>query len=159
MNGDSEMPFWVVGQPHASEQSQLPWALFYAVSAEYRQALGLELVRGRFITPDDTERSPFVTVIDEELARSVFGTKNPIGEHLHFDIINVEYEIVGIVRHVRHWGLDSDATARIRSQMYFPFRQIPDAVMPVLANGSSWVVRSSLPAGPLAEQSSEPSLR
>ena len=91
MNGDSEMPFWVVGQPHATEQSQLPWALFYAVSAEYRQALGLELVRGRFITPSDTEHSPFVTVIDEELARTVFGTKNPIGEHLHFDIINVEY--------------------------------------------------------------------
>jgi len=152
MNGDSEMPFWVVGQPHAAEQSQLPWALFYAVSAEYRQALGLELVRGRFVTPNDTEHSPFVTVIDEELARTVFGTKNPIGEHLHFDIINVEYEIVGIVRHVRHWGLDSDATARIRSQMYFPFRQIPDAVMPVIANGASWVVRSSLPAGPLAEQ-------
>jgi predicted permease len=152
MNGDSEMPFWVVGQPHPAEQSQLPWALFYAVSAEYRQALGLELVRGRFITPTDTEHSPFVTVIDEELARTVFGAKNPIGEHLHFDIINVEYEIVGIVRHVRHWGLDSDATARIRSQMYFPFRQIPDGVMPVIANGASWLVRSSLPAGPLAEQ-------
>jgi predicted permease len=152
MSGDSEMPFWVVGQPHATEQSQLPWALFYAVSAQYRQALGLELVRGRFITPEDTERSPFIVVIDEELARTVFGTKNPIGEQLHFDIINVEYEIVGIVRHVRHWGLDSDATARIRSQMYFPFRQIPDPVMPVIANGSSWVVRSSLPAGPLAEQ-------
>jgi predicted permease len=152
MSGDSEVPFWVVGEPHADEQSKLPWALFYMVSAEYRQAFGLTLLRGRFITPDDTEKAPFVVVIDEELARSQFPSKDPIGQRMHLAIIDVEYEIVGIVRHVRHWGLDSDDTARIRSQMYLPFRQLPDAITPIVANGSDWVVRSRLAPGVLAEQ-------
>ena len=152
MSGDSEVPFWVVGEPHADEQSKLPWALFYTVSAEYRQAFGITLLRGRFITPDDTEKAPFVVVVDEELARSQFPSKDPIGQRLHLAIIDVEYEIVGIVRHVRHWGLDSDDTARIRSQMYLPFRQLPDAIMPIVANGSDWVVRSRLAPGVLADQ-------
>jgi putative ABC transport system permease protein len=152
MSGDSEVPFWVVGEPHADEQSKLPWALFYTVSAEYRQAFGLTLLRGRFITPADAAKAPFVVVIDEELARSQFQSKDPIGQRLHLSIIDVEYEIVGIVRHVRHWGLDSDDTARIRSQLYLPFRQLPDAIMPMAANGSDWIVRSRLAPGVLADQ-------
>jgi putative ABC transport system permease protein len=152
MAGDSEVPFWVAGQPHAAEQSKLPWALFYMVSPEYRPAFGLQLLRVRFIEPQDTEKAPFVVVIDEELARSAFGSKDPIGERLHLAIIDVEYQVVGIVRHVRHWGLDGDATARVRSQMYMPFRQLPDNVMPLAANGSNWVVRSRLAPGVLDEQ-------
>ena len=152
MTGDSEVPFWVVGQPHATEQSKLPWGLFYMVSSEYRPAMGIQLVRGRFVTPQDTEKSRFVVVIDEELARTHFGAKDPIGERLHLAIIDVEYDVVGIVRHVRHWGLDSDVTARVRAQMYLPFRQLPDTVMPLTANGSNWVVRSGLAHGVLQEQ-------
>jgi predicted permease len=152
MTGDSEVPFWVAGRPHPTEQSELPWALFYMVAGDYRPAFGLTLMRGRFITPQDTEDSPFVAVIDEELARTAFGSTNPIGERLHLAIIDTEYEIVGIVRHVHHWGLDRDATARVRAQMYLSFRQLPDAVMPLVANGSSWIVRSRLAPGVLEEE-------
>ena len=152
MTGDSEVPFWVVGQPHPAEQSQLPWALFYTVSGDYRPAFGLQLVRGRFLAPQDTERSPYVAVIDEDLARTAFGSRDPIGERLHLAIIDSEYEVIGIVRHVRHWGLDSDPTARVRAQMYLSFRQLPDPVMPVIANESNWVVRSRLAPGVLEEQ-------
>jgi predicted permease len=152
MTGDSEVPFWVVGEPHATEQSQLPWGLFYMVSGEYRPAFGLTLLRGRFITPQDTEKAPYVVVIDEELARQYFPSKDPIGQRLHMAIIDSEYEIVGIVRHVRHWGLDSDATARVRAQMYMSFPQLPDAVIPLLANSSNWVVRSRLAPGVLEQQ-------
>jgi predicted permease len=152
MSGDSEVPYWVAGEPHATEQSQLPWALFYTVSGDYRPAFGVQLLRGRFLTAADTEKSPNVAVIDEELARLSFPSKDPIGQRLHLAIIDVEFEIVGIVRHVRHWGLDSDATARVRAQMYLAFRQLPDAVMPLAANGSQWVVRSRLAPGVLEEQ-------
>jgi len=152
MTGDSEVPFWVAGQPHPAEQSQLPWALFYMVSGDYRPAFGLRLVRGRFVGPQDTEKSPYVAVIDEELARTAFGSRNPIGERVHLAIIDTEYEVVGIVRHVRHWGLDSDPTARVRSQMYLSFRQLPDPVMPMAANGSNWIVRSNLAPGVLEAQ-------
>ena len=54
--------------------------------------------------------------------------------------------------HVRHWGLDRDATERIRSQMYIPFDQLPDAIMPAATNGSGWIVRTAVASGVMAEQ-------
>jgi predicted permease len=152
MTGDSELPFWIVGEPHPEEQSQLPWALFYVVSPEYQKALGLRLIRGRFIDARDTEHAPYSIVIDEELARLAFPSKDPLAERLHLPIVNADYQIVGIVGHVRHWGLERDTTAKIRSQMYIPFRQLPDAIMPAAANGSGWVLRTTVAPGVMAEQ-------
>ena len=152
MTGDSELPFWVVGRPHPTEQSQMPWALFYCVSSGYQKAFGLRMVRGRFIEQTDTENAPYVVVIDDELARTVFPGQDPIGQQLHFDIVNADYRIVGIVGHVNHWGLDRDGTQRIRSQMYFPFRQLPDAIMPVAASQAAWVLRTPVASGIMAAQ-------
>jgi predicted permease len=152
MTGDSDVPFWITGRPHATEQTQLPWALFYLVSPDYEKAFGLRLLRGRFVTASDTSKSPYVAVIDEELAKAQFPDEDPLGKSLHLDIINADYEIVGVVGHVRHWGLDQDATARIRSQIYVPFGQLPDGIIPIAANGSSWVLRTALAPGVMTEQ-------
>jgi predicted permease len=152
MTGDSELMYYVSGEPHPDEVSKLPMALFYMVSPEYRQAFGLKVIRGRFITSADTERAAKVAVIDEEFARRAFGTRDPIGRRITLAIINEEYEVVGIVGHVRHWGLDSDAAGPVQAQMYLSFRQLPDAIMPVAANGSNWIVKSRLDAGVLGEQ-------
>lgn len=152
MAGDSELMYYVSGEPHAEEISKLPMSLFYMVSPEYRQAFGLKLLRGRFIAAADTERSAKVVVIDEEFARRSFGARDPMGRRLTLAIINEEYEVVGVVAHVRHWGLDSDEAGPVRAQMYLPFRQLPDAIMPVTANGSNWIVKSSLASGVLAAQ-------
>jgi predicted permease len=152
MNGDSELPFWISGRPHATEQTQMPWALFYLVRAEYQKTFGLHLLRGRFLNTTDTERAPYVAVIDEELAKANFRNEDPLGKRLHLDIVNADYEVVGVVGHVRHWGLDRDATERIRSQMYIPFDQLPDAIMPAATNGSGWIVRTAVASGVMAEQ-------
>jgi ABC-type antimicrobial peptide transport system permease subunit len=52
-------------------------------------------------------------------------------------------EVVGVVGHVKHWGLDADATAKVHSQMYIPFRQFPDSVMNLAAGNSGFVVRTA----------------
>ncbi len=36
------------------------------------------------------------------------------------------FEVVGVVGHVRHWGLGSDDQAQVRAQFYYPFAQLPD---------------------------------
>ena len=79
-------------------------------------------------------------------------TKIRSARRLHLDIVNADYEVVGVVGHVRHWGLDRDATERIRSQMYIPFDQLPDAIMPAATNGSGWIVRTTVASGVMAEQ-------
>jgi len=60
----------------------------------------------------------------------------------------VPMEIVGIAGHVSHWGLDSDTTARVRSELYLPFSQVPDQFMKGTAASSVFVVRTG--ADPLA---------
>jgi ABC-type antimicrobial peptide transport system permease subunit len=56
--------------------------------------------------------------------------------------MSVPMEIIGIVGHVNHWGLDSDSTARVRSELYLPFSQVPDQFMKGTAAASVFVVRT-----------------
>jgi predicted permease len=140
---DSEMPYWVEGKPKPAEQSQMDMALFYAVSPEYFDVMHIPLLRGRFLAAQDTEKAPCVTVIDTEMAKKAFGDQDPIGQRIHTEILPMTCEVVGLAGHVKHWGLDSDATSKVRSQMYLAFRQFPDGVMALASRGFDWVVRTS----------------
>jgi predicted permease len=143
MGGDSEVPYWVEGRPKPAEQSQMDLALFYGVSPDYLNIMRIPLLRGRFVTSQDTENSPCVAVIDQDFQRKAFPTQDPIGQRINLDLIGMQCEIVGIVGHVKQWGLDADATAKVHSQMYFEFRQFPDRIMDVVSSGSAFVLRTA----------------
>jgi predicted permease len=141
MGGDSELPYWVEGRPKPAEQSQMDLALFYGVSPDYLAIMRIPLLRGRFLTSQDNENSPCVVVIDQEFQRKAFPTQDPLGQRINLDLIGMQCEIVGIVGHIKQWGLDSDAAAKVHSQMYLEFRQFPDRVMDVVSSGSAFVLR------------------
>jgi predicted permease len=128
MSGDSEFPFWVDGKPKPANTSEMSPSLFYMVEPGYLKAMQIPLKQGRFFTQDDSEHSPAVVVIDESFAREYFPNQSAIGQHIHVGIINTAPEVIGIVGHVKHWGLDVDGDAKhpIRAQAYMPFMQIPD---------------------------------
>jgi putative ABC transport system permease protein len=66
------------------------------------------------------------------------------------------FEIVGVVGHVRHWGLASDDQAKIRAQIYYPFSQLPDSLMHRWSQLMSIAVRTELaPLGEVASLRSE----
>ena len=92
----------------------MKWALSYVVEADYLKVMGIPLERGRFLTPQDNERSSPVIVIDDQFARRHFGDRDPIGRRINLDILNITAEIVGVVGHVRQWGLDEEAASPIR---------------------------------------------
>src|SRR5581483_329718 len=150
MSTDSELPYWVEGRPKPAEQSQMDLALFYGVAPEYLSIMRIPLLRGRFITSQDTENSPCVLVIDQDFQRKAFPTQDPLGQRINFDLMAMQCEIVGVVGHVKQWGLDADATAKVRSQIYFGFRQFPDRVMDLLSGGSAFVVRTGGSGSPYA---------
>ncbi len=85
--------------------------------------------------------------MDEVLARKYFGNESPIGKRLFLEIGQTEFpaEIVGVAAHVKQWGLDTDDTESLRSQLYFPFMQLPDATMALSPMGMGAVVRSKGP--------------
>ena len=142
MTGDSEVPFWIEGQPKPATDSEMKTALFYIVEPDYLKAMGISLERGRFLTPADNERSRFVVVIDEQFARLHFPGQNPIGQHVNIAILNKAAEVVGIVGHVKQWGLAEDAKSPVLAQFYMPVSQVPDQFMPLLARGGFFVART-----------------
>lgn len=147
MSGDSELPFWKEGQPKPATQDEMTEALFYLVEPDYLKAMGTPLLRGRFFTGQENERAPAVVVIDEVFARKYYPNEDPIGKRINIAILDSQPEIIGIAGHVKHWGLDSDATATIQAQIYLPFMQIPDRLMPLVASGIGLVARTQGPPG------------
>src|SRR5437879_12747917 len=103
----------------------------------------IPLQRGRFLTAQDNEHSPHVIVIDDVVARKFFGDQDPVGKRVIMDSKGGgAAEIVGVVGHVKQWGLDSDDKQSLRAQLYFPFMQLPDGAMqPSSWSGTGVVVR------------------
>ena len=149
LQGDSEVPFWLGGQPKPPTQAEMKETLFYTVQPDYLKVMGIPLQRGRFLTSADNEHSPVVTVIDERFAQLHFGNQDPIGKHINFDILDVTAEIVGVAGHVKQWGLDADATSSIQAQCYFHMAQIPDQFVRLIGGTTGIVLRTA--GSPLAQ--------
>jgi len=147
MSGDDEWLFWLDGKPKPTTRNEMNWVIDYVVDPDYLKIMQTPLRNGRFFTPQDDENAPKVVVVDEVLAQKYFGTENPIGKRLFLEIGQSEFpaEIVGVAGHVKQWGLDTDDTESLRSQLYFPFMQLPDAVMALSPMGMGAVVRSKGP--------------
>ncbi len=80
-------------------------------------------------------------MIDDVLAAHLFPGQDPIGRQFSMVILG-PVQIVGVVGHVKQWGLDSDDTNKIRDQIYFPVWQIPDKFMTEGVAGLTLVLRS-----------------
>ena len=139
---DSSLPFWIEGQPKPANDNDMPQAMFYLVEAGFQQAMGMTLERGRFVTPQDNENTPVVVDIDDAFARTYFPNKDPIGKHINLVHFNVQPEIVGVVGHIKQWGLGTDAKSATEAQFYYPFMQIPEKLMPMVADAVAVVLRT-----------------
>jgi predicted permease len=124
-------------------ENDMTWALNYVVDPHYLKVMGIPLQRGRFFTQRDDEHSPRVAVIDDVLARTYFPNQDPVGRRIHLHGVDGKVEIVGVVGHVKQWGLDQDDTQQLRAQMYVPCMQQPDAFIKLTATGIGVAVRSS----------------
>ncbi|HXT85814.1 MAG TPA: ABC transporter permease, partial [Verrucomicrobiae bacterium] len=143
MAGDDEQLFWFEGQPKPTSQNDMNWALRYVIEPGYLQAMKIPLERGRFFTEQDNEHAPLVAVIDDVFAQKFFGNQDPIGKSINLAGPNKPAEIIGIVGHVKHWGLDTDDSQTLRAQIYLPYMQLGDDDMALVPPGTTSVVRYS----------------
>jgi putative ABC transport system permease protein len=101
------------------------------VTAGYLETLGVPLLRGRFVTQSDTEKAPYVAVINQAAVRQYFPDVDPIGRRIQLGAIpdaSVPWmEIVGIVG-----DLKQDLAGDPKAEMYVPVRQ-GDSLLPVFA--------------------------
>ena len=143
MESDDEVGFWPEGQPQPTRLADYSSALEYVVEPEYLQTMGIRLLRGRFISDADDERSERVAVIDNSFAQKYFPGQDPLGKHVKifdFDADPSErswigFTIVGVVGHVNQFGLADDATQPLQAQMYRSVMQGSDVFTKNTAQG------------------------
>jgi predicted permease len=138
---DDEDLFWLEGQPKPASESEMNWALSYVVEEDFLKVMGIPLRRGRFFTARDNERAQHMVVIDDVFARKFFPDQDPIGKRVILNNKGGLAEIVGVVGHVKQWGLDSDDKQALRAQLYFPYMQLPDEAMRLSSTGTGVLVR------------------
>ena len=127
-------------------QSQSPEALASAVTPGFLNTMRLPLMRGRFLDENDRLDTRQVVVIDEHMARHAFGEQDPIGKLLWIPAMGKNpVQVVGVVGHVRHWGLAEDDLSRVQDQIYYPLAQVPDRLVRLFSSVMSIVVRTNVP--------------
>lgn len=120
--GANNPAFVIEGRPPAQD-GQEPNGILYITSTDYLQTLGITLLRGRSFSPHDTPSTPPVALIDEVFARQYFPNEEALGKRLRQSGSTESREIIGIVRHVEHTGLEGLSASR--GEVYFSFNQIP----------------------------------
>ena len=79
-------------------------------SENFFRALGIRLLRGRLLSPEDIQGARPVAVVNETLVRSFFGKSDPIGRSLRPDeppgaAAPQQLQIIGVVADARNRGL------------------------------------------------------
>jgi predicted permease len=148
--GENNLPYWA--SPVPPPNNQTPVALASGVTPDYLNVMGIPLRQGRFFNDDDRIGHPLVVVIDEVLAQHAFGHEDAVGKPLWIPSISKDpVQIVGVVGHVRHWGLAGDDQSRVRDQIYYPFAQVPDPLLHLFSSFMSIAIRTNAPPPNLVE--------
>lgn len=126
MDSDDEQVFWPVGQPKPKSENEMNWAVDYIISPDYLKVMSIPLRQGRFLSERDKEHAPLAVVVDDVLARKYYPNQDPVGKWINMNDWAQPAEIVGVVGHVKQWGLDRDDTQSLRAQLYLHCMQMPD---------------------------------
>ena len=139
---DTSLPFWVEGDPKPATLHDMPQVMCYLVEAGFQQAMGITLEQGRFVSAHDDEHAPLAIDVDDDFVRTYFPDQNPIGRRINIAAFDVQAEIVGVVGHIKQWRLDADPKSAVEAQIFYPFMQLPEKLMPLAANGVAVVLRT-----------------
>jgi predicted permease len=122
--GNNQVPYYTsAAKPPENEKR---FVLANSVTPDYLNVMRIPLLRGRFFTDQDRSDSESVVVIDDVMAQQAFPGEDPIGKYIWLDLGSDPARVVGVVGHVRYWGLAADDQAKVRATLYYTFAQLPD---------------------------------
>ena len=120
-----DTPFEIVGRPQ--QATDAPSAVYYPVTPNFFQTMKIAMLRGRDFTTHDTASSPWVTIVNETMARRFWPNEDPIGKHIKIDLSPDDQprEIIAVVH-------DTPSNPQQKSQqpaIYVPFFQtVPNII-------------------------------
>ena len=103
--GGSSTSLRVAGAPPPTDPGDLPQFSLNVVTPGYFEALRLRLRAGRAFTGLDGAAAPPVLVVNETLAREVFGGQPAVGRRLLMAGVDEPWEVIGVVADIRYRGL------------------------------------------------------
>lgn len=118
----------IVGQPPAANPNERPGSAFQMVTAEYADALGIQISKGRNLNERDTATSPRVALVNEYFVERFFSGVDPIGQRILADEVipgrprgqPIEWQVVGVFHNIRGAGMREDFP-----EIDVPFAQSP----------------------------------
>jgi putative ABC transport system permease protein len=89
-------------------------AELHSVSSAYFATMGIALVTGRFLVPEDTTTARTAVVLSESAARQLFGEDPAVGKQVIFDQPGSKrMDVVGVAHDVRFRSVDAASSAAI----------------------------------------------
>ena len=123
--GGNAAVFRVEGTAPPTDPRDLQQARVNVVSPGYFDVMRLRLRSGRAFTRLDGAESPLVLVVNETLARELFGGEPAVGRRLLPVGAGPEpWEVIGVVADVRYTGLTIDES---QAEAYVPLHQLEHA--------------------------------
>ena len=112
-------PVFTSGESSSSRTRQL--IRNNAVGPDFFEAMGLPLLTGRGFGAQDTETSPKVAVISEEMAAQLFPGSSPLGKRFGLGAPehSEDIEVIGVVRDAKY----GDLTEETKPMAYYPYSQ------------------------------------
>jgi putative ABC transport system permease protein len=135
--------FQIVGR-QVVQTGQRPICDFKVVSPGYFRAMALRVRRGRPLLEPDTFGAPYVTVINETMARMYFPGVDPVGQQLLMQekrpgtAEEIPWTIVGVLADERLTPFDD---RREHPAAYVPIDQVPTMLVGLVVRSASDPVR------------------
>jgi predicted permease len=130
----------------------------------FLETMGMSLVAGRDLAATDTQGRPRVAVINQTMARQVFGERTPLGRHFQFvngADRNVAIQVIGVARDSKYASLEQ----QVPPTLFMPHAQAPASGMTVevrtasdpltIASAIREAIRQTDPTVPLAEMKTQ----
>ena len=134
------------GRAAPSNLDELPLTWLQLVSPGYFDVMRLRLRGGRFFTRLDGAGSPPVVVVNETLARKMFGGEPAVGQGLIINAGDAPWQVVGVVADVRYEGL---AATGSRAEAFVSVHQ-PGAVSRIMSSSNLQFLAVRTTGDPLA---------
>lgn len=124
---------WIDGRP-TPKPGEVEGMQLTSVTPGYLSAIGLHLVRGRFIEESDRPDTPGVIVISQTLAYRFFSNEDPLGHKIKLSREDTAPRtIVGIVKDIKVSSLSDDPA----NQGYLAMAQFPNRAQSVVLRTSA----------------------
>jgi len=115
---------FVAGAPVANNSDNQPAengsAQFLGVRENFLETMGIPLLQGRTLRPQDDEQSPRVAVVNQAFAQQFFPNQNPLGKRFGLNASTAnQIEIVGLSADAKYTSLRDE----IKPTFYIPWSQ------------------------------------